>query len=123
MKKLFHPLLELIARSAENELAAIIQHLKEENCILLVKLPKRVSLTDQERQRLVKTGAELGFAIREIITIFHYRTFQRWVAATKSDSSSQKKRQVVRKQLQRSGNLSLKWPRRLVGVALEFAVK
>jgi putative transposase len=60
MKKLYHPLQELIARSVENELAAIIQHLKEENRILRGKLPKRVPLTDQERQRLVKTGSRLG---------------------------------------------------------------
>jgi len=90
MKKLFHPLLELIATAAENELAAIIQHLKEENRILRDKLPKRVSLTDEERQRLVKTGTPLGSAIKEIITIVHHRTFQRWVAATKGGSSQKK---------------------------------
>lgn len=92
MKKLFHPLLELIATAAENELAAIIQHLKEENRILRDKLPKRVSLTDEERQRLVKTGTPLGSAIKEIITIVHHRTFQRWVAAAKGGSCSKKKK-------------------------------
>lgn len=92
MKKLFHPLLELIATAAENELAAIIQHLKEENRILRDKLPKRVSLTDEERQRLVKTGTPLGSAIKEIITIVHHRTFQRWVSAAKGGSCSKKKK-------------------------------
>ncbi len=96
MKKLFHPLLELIARSAENELAAIIQHLKEENRILRDKLPKRVPLTQAERQRLVKTGALLGSAIKEIITIVHYRTFQRWVAAEKRGAPSGKRTKTGR---------------------------
>jgi hypothetical protein len=49
MKKLYHPLLELISTVADNELPAIIQHLKEEKRILRDKLPKRISLTDQER--------------------------------------------------------------------------
>ena len=92
MNKLFHPLLELIANAAENELAAIIQHLKEENRILRDKLPKRVQLTDEERQRLVKTGSPLGSAIKEIITIVHYRTFQRWVAAAKGGSFRKRKK-------------------------------
>ena len=96
MKKLYHPLLELIATAAENELAAIIQHLKEENRILRDKLPKRVPLTDAERQRLVKTGALLGSAIKEIITIVHYRTFQRWVAAAKGGAASGKKTKTGR---------------------------
>jgi len=74
MKKLFHPLLELIANAAENELAAIIQHLKEENRILRDKLPKRVSLTDEERQRLVKTGSPLGSA----------RSFEPWTNTRKA---------------------------------------
>jgi len=41
MKKLFHPLLKLIATAANIELAKIIWHLD--------KLPKQVSLTDKER--------------------------------------------------------------------------
>ena len=96
MRKLYHPLLELIATAAENELATIIQYLKEENRILRDKLPKRVPLTDQERQRLVNTGTPLGSAIKEIITIVHPRTFQRWVAATKGDSSTQTKKKTGR---------------------------
>lgn len=63
--------------AAENELAAFIQYLKEENRILRDKLPKRVQLTDEERQRLVKTGKPLGSPIKEIITIVHHRIFKR----------------------------------------------
>ncbi len=73
MKKRHHPLLELIATAAGNELATIIQYLKEENRILRDKLPKRVSLTDQERQLLVDTGTPLGSAIKEIISIAHLK--------------------------------------------------
>ena len=41
---------------------------------------------------MVKTGSQLGSAIKEIITIVHYRTFQRWVAATKGGSFRKSKK-------------------------------
>lgn len=92
MQKLYHPLLELIASAAENELAKFIQYLKEENRILRDKLPKRVSLTDQERQRLVDIGTPLGFAIKDVINIVHPRTFQRWVAKFSGMQPSKRKK-------------------------------
>jgi putative transposase len=91
MQKLYHPLLELIASAAENELAKIIQYLKEENRILRDKLPKRFSLTDQERQRLVDIGTPLGSAIKDVINIVHPRTFQRWVTKFSGKQLSKRK--------------------------------
>lgn len=91
MSKLFHPLLVLIATATENELAKSIQYLKEENRILREKAPGRIPLTDQERQRLIKFGLPLGAAIREVITIVHYRTFQRWVAKANDSASPRNK--------------------------------
>ena len=59
MKNLYHRLLLLIAGSTQRELASQIRYLKIENEILRSKLPKRVSVTDKERNRLVKFGCHL----------------------------------------------------------------
>lgn len=45
-------------------LAAQVQDLKAENKVLRSKLPKRVTVTDAERARLVKLGTKVGSAIR-----------------------------------------------------------
>lgn len=87
ISNLYHPLLVLIATATENELAKIIQYLKEENRIPREKAPERISLIDLERQRLVRFGLTLGAAIREVVTIVHHRTFQRWVAKTNGSAS------------------------------------
>ena len=67
MKNLYHSLLLLIAGSPQKELAAQIRYLKVENEVLRSKRPKRVSVTAQEKNRLVKFGAKLGKAINEIV--------------------------------------------------------
>jgi putative transposase len=81
MPRFFRPLLLLIARLTDRELAAVIQYLKAENDILRSKLPKVVQVTPQERQRLLKFGRPLGSAIKHLITIVSPRTFARWVNA------------------------------------------
>ena len=44
------------------------------------KLPKRIAVTPQERQRLLKVGKVLGEAVKELITIVSPRTFTRWLS-------------------------------------------
>jgi len=79
MARFFHPLLLILARATHAELARMIDYLKTENRILRSKLPKRVSLTPAERERLVRRGKPLGSKIKELITIVTPRTFARWV--------------------------------------------
>ena len=92
MKKVYHPLLELIATATESELAKVVQYLKEENRILREKLSEQISLTDQERQRLVKFGEPLGSKLKDVITVVTYRTFQRWVAKFSGKVPSKRKK-------------------------------
>jgi putative transposase len=69
----------LLAAATDRELARLAQYLKAENRILRDKLPERITVTAQERQRLLKYGKPLGKAIRDVITIVSPRTFARWL--------------------------------------------
>jgi putative transposase len=91
MPRLIHPLLMLIARATERELALYIEYLKTENRILRSKLPKRIDVTPAERAKLVKLGVRLGSAIKELITIVHPRTFARWISEGKSGKKPRKR--------------------------------
>ena len=64
MASIFHSLLMVIAGSTQKELARQIKYLKVENEILRAKLPGRITVTQKERQRLLKFGAKLGAALR-----------------------------------------------------------
>ena len=79
MKNLYHTLLVVIAGSTQKQLASQIRYLKIENEILRSKLPARVSVTEQERNRLVKFGLKLGKALGELTTIVHPDTKRRWI--------------------------------------------
>ncbi len=79
MPRFIQPLLLLLARLTDRQLAGVVQYLKAENEILRSKLPKRVTVTRRERQRLIKFGRPLGSAIKDLITIVSPRTFARWV--------------------------------------------
>ena len=83
MSSPIHPLLMLIARATGRDLVLYIEYLKAENRILRSKLPKRVNVTPAERAKLAKLGVRLGFAIKELITIVHPRTFARWISEGK----------------------------------------
>ena len=74
MKNLYNHLLLLIAGSTQRELAAQIRYLSIENEILRSRLPKRVSITQQERNKLVKFGSKLGKALAELVTFVHPNT-------------------------------------------------
>lgn len=79
MQNLYHRRLLLIAGSTPNELAAHIRYPKIENEILRHKLPKRVSVTLQEQNKLIKFGAKLGKALGGVFTIAHPDTLRRWI--------------------------------------------
>lgn len=78
----------MLAAATDRELARLVQYLKVENRILRDKLPARITVTVQERQRLLKYGKPLGKAIRELITIVSPRTFARWLNAESATAKS-----------------------------------
>lgn len=79
MKNLYQSLLLLIAGSTQQELARQVRYLKVENEILRSKLPKRVQVTDKEKNRLAKFAAKLGPALKELVSICHPDTLRRWI--------------------------------------------
>lgn len=78
MTRFLQPLWLLLTTSNDSKLRQMIEYLRKENRILRSKLPTRVTLTAREKNRLLKLGAAVGGAIRELITIVSYRTFCRW---------------------------------------------
>jgi putative transposase len=91
MRTLFHALMLVLTKSTQRELAKQVQFLQVENQILRSKLPKRISLEERERQRLLKFGKPLGSALRHLISIVSPRTFSRWLLDAK-----RKRRRVKR---------------------------
>jgi putative transposase len=79
MPRLFESLWLVLATAGDRKLAQTVEYLKAENSILRAKLPKRITLTDREKNRLVKFGSKLGPAIWSVISIVSPRTFLRWV--------------------------------------------
>jgi putative transposase len=79
MRNIYTKLLLLIAGATQKELAGQVQYLRIENQILRSKLPVRIPVTMQERNRLVRFGARLGKAIHEIVSIVHPQTLLRWI--------------------------------------------
>ena len=72
--RLLNPLFALLGASTDPQLARMVEFLKVENRILRDKLPTRITVTKQERARLVKLGLGLGNAIKDLITIVSPRT-------------------------------------------------
>ncbi len=91
MARFFHPLILLLASLTKTELARQIQYLKAENEILRSKLPKRLTVTPAERQRLVRLGKNIGSALQHLISIVSYRTFQRWLGAERKGKEPSKR--------------------------------
>jgi putative transposase len=73
---LFRSLLTLLATATDRALARQVQYLKAENDILRSKLPKRLTVTAQERQRLLKFGRPLGKAIKSLSISLAYLDLQ-----------------------------------------------
>jgi putative transposase len=78
-----HPLLLLIARFTDKQLAQLVEYLLAENRCLRSKLPKRIEVTPAERAKLIKLGKPLGSKLKDIFSIVSYRTFLRWANETK----------------------------------------
>ena len=83
MRRLYLKLLLLLATATDRELAKQLQFVLVENRILRHKLPKQISLSERERQRLIRFGKPLGAAIKQLITIVSPRTFARWLQQEK----------------------------------------
>ncbi|MEX0715616.1 MAG: integrase core domain-containing protein [Planctomycetaceae bacterium] len=99
MSWIFHPLLYLLASSTRQELARQVQYLKTENQILRSKLPKKITVTDDERRKLVKAGKKLGKAIKELVAIVTPRTFARWLSGTEEPAKKKPARKPGRPRL------------------------
>jgi putative transposase len=82
MTRFMHPLLLLISKFTDKELAKLLEYLLAENRCLRSKLPKRIEVTPAERANLVKLGKPLSTKLKDIISIVPYRTFFRWANET-----------------------------------------
>jgi putative transposase len=79
MKNIYRSLFLILVGATQKELARQIRYLKVENEVLRSKLPYRVPITNQERNRLVRFGAQLGKAINHLVTIVHPDTLRGWI--------------------------------------------
>jgi putative transposase len=91
MKRIFQPLLAVLAAATDRKLARYVQFLKADNHILRRGLRQRVIITPQEGRRLLKLGKPLGLGLRELITIVTCPTFLRWVRESKSKTKDRPK--------------------------------
>jgi putative transposase len=82
----------VIARSTQKELARQVSYLKVENQILRSRLPDRISLTQREKNRLVRFAKKLGSALNEIATIVHPGTIRRWIREASAKKSTRQKK-------------------------------
>ena len=80
MKNVYHRLLLVIAGVTQKELAQYVRYLKIENQVLRSKLPRRASVTDNDRATLVKFGSKLGGALDKLVAIVHPDTLRRWTS-------------------------------------------
>ena len=62
----FQSLWLVIAGETQKELAQQVKYLKVENEILRSKLPRRITVTPNERKRLVRFARKLGEAIHRL---------------------------------------------------------
>ncbi len=79
MKNIYRSLFLILVGATQKELARQIRYLKVENEILRSKLPYRVPITHQERNRLVRFGAQLGRVIDHFVSIVHPSTLRGWI--------------------------------------------
>ncbi len=80
MRNIYRSLLMVLAGATQKELARDVRYLKVENQILRSKLPKRIAVTEQERNRLIRFAKNLGAkALNELATIVHPGTIRRWI--------------------------------------------
>jgi putative transposase len=113
----------MLAAATDRELARHVQYLKTENRILRAKLPERITVTAQERLRLLKFGKPVGKAIRELISIVTPRTFARWLSGESSASKGKPGARPGRRRPPRiSANLCCGWRARPAGATRASSV-
>ena len=84
MTNVFQSLLLVIAGATQKELARQVKYLKVENEILRSKLPKRITVTLKERNRLVKFAQKMGGKVlRQLTTIVAPSTILGWIRTAK----------------------------------------
>lgn len=82
MTNVFQSLLLVIAGATQKELARQVKYLKVENEILRSKLPKRITVTPKEKNRLVRFALKLGGKVlRQLTTIVAPDTLLGWIRA------------------------------------------
>lgn len=79
---------EMLSTATDKELALQIEFLKVENQILREKLPKRISVAAQEKQRRLKYGKPLGGTIKHLIRIVTPTIIPRWLQGQAPRKSS-----------------------------------
>lgn len=79
-RNVYTSLMLVIAGASQKELARQVSYLKAENQILRSRLPKRIILTEREKNRLVRFAKNLGSALNELATIVHPATIRRWIS-------------------------------------------
>ncbi|WP_254508186.1 integrase core domain-containing protein [Anatilimnocola floriformis] len=93
MTNIFQSLLLVIAGATQKELARQVKYLKVENQILRSKLPKRITVTMAERNRLIKFAAKLGGKVlRQLTTIVAPSTILGWIRAENKQKPKKRKR-------------------------------
>ena len=83
MRNLYHSLLLIIAGTTQKQLVQQVRYLSLENEMMRSRLPKRVRLNPQEKNRLIRFGSRLGRAMDELVTIVHPQTLRRWIREAK----------------------------------------
>ena len=91
-RNIYTSLMLVIARSTQKELARQVSYLKVENQILRSRLPDRISLTQREKNRLVRFAKNLGSALNELATIVHPGTIRRWIRESAAKKSARRKK-------------------------------
>jgi putative transposase len=87
-----NPLLVFLIHMTQSIMLRQIAYLKAENAVLRSRCPKNVQTTPAERSLLIRLGKPLGNAIQELLSLVHYKTFQRWVRDEAKPLSEKAKR-------------------------------
>ena len=89
MARTFQSLLFMLAGCSDDRLIRQNELLKAENDMLRKRVPKKkIHVTTEERERLLKLGLAIGPSIRHLLTIVSYSTFRRWVRNEQGDSGA-----------------------------------
>lgn len=84
-----NPILLFLLHATQSALLRQIAYLRAENKILRSRVPGSVKVTAAERAILVRFGTGLGIALRDLISIVHYKTFLGWVRQEKASTTRQ----------------------------------